>query len=346
MGPLEGLQVESRGEREIVMSRAFAAPRALVFDALTKPALLKRWLGVFGEWTMPICEVDLRVGGAFRYGWQGANGTTMGMRGVYREIDPPARLVATEVFDESWYPGEAVDTMELFERDGTTTLVMTVLYESREARDAVLASGMERGLAAGYDSLARVLGSLQTRETAAGRYQIRADAFERKVVAVRPEQWGAQSPCAEWTARDVVGHIVVMHGVVLRPLGRELSPAPSLEDDPLGAFRAARADVEAVLLDPALAATEHDWFTGRMRLEDTIDQVPSVDMVWHGWDLARATGQDNTIDPVEVENAGQGIGQFDDSVLRQPGVLGPALDPPPDADAQTRLLAFMGRKAW
>jgi uncharacterized protein (TIGR03086 family) len=134
--------------------------------------------------------------------------------------------------------------------------------------------------------------------------------------------------------------------VMLRPLGRELSPAPSVEDDPLAAFKAARADVEAVLLDPALAGTEHDWFTGRMRMEDTIDQVTSVDMVWHGWDLARATGQDDTIDPVEVENAGRAMGQFDDSVLRQPGVLGPALDPPPDADAQTRLLAFMGRKAW
>ena len=87
-----------------------ASPRRLVFDALTKPALLKRWLGVFGEWTMPECEVDLRVGGGFRYGWRGPNGATMGMRGVYQEIDPPARLVATEVFDESWYPGEAVDT--------------------------------------------------------------------------------------------------------------------------------------------------------------------------------------------------------------------------------------------
>jgi uncharacterized protein (TIGR03086 family) len=346
MATMQGLRVEPRGDCEIVITRAFTAPRHLVFDALTKPALLKRWLGVFGEWTMPICEVDLRVGGAFRYGWRGPDGATMGMRGVFQEIEPPARIVATEMFDQSWYPGEAVDTMELVERGGTTTLVMTVRYESREARDGVLASGMERGLAAGYDNLAQVLDTLQTRETVAGRYQVRADAFERKVAAVRPDQWGDQSPCAEWTARDVVGHIVMMHGVMLRPLGRQLSPAPALEDDPLAAFRAARADVEAVLHDPTVSTSEHDWYTGRQSMADIVDQVASVDMVWHGWDLARATGQDDTIDPIEVENAGKGIGQFDDTVLRQPGVLGPALDPPPGADAQTRLLAFMGRKAW
>jgi uncharacterized protein YndB with AHSA1/START domain len=84
----------------------------------------------------------------------------MGMRGIYREVVPPARLVATEVFDESWYPGEAVDTLELVERDGRTILTVTVRYESREARDAVLQSPMEQGVAAGYDKLAEVLATL------------------------------------------------------------------------------------------------------------------------------------------------------------------------------------------
>ncbi len=101
-----------------------------------------------------------------------------------------------------------------------------------------------------------------------------------------------------------------------------------------------------MLADSELAGTEYEFYTGPTTVARTIDQVPSADMVWHGWDLARATGQDDTIDQDEVRNALAGVGSFDDAVLRQPGVLGPALDPPVGADDQTRLLAFMGRKAW
>jgi uncharacterized protein YndB with AHSA1/START domain len=86
----------------------------------------------------------------------------MGMGGVYREIQAPQRLVATEKFDESWYPGEAVDTLVLVEQGGRTTLTQTMLYESREVRDAVLKSPMEQGMAAGYDRLAELLASPQS----------------------------------------------------------------------------------------------------------------------------------------------------------------------------------------
>jgi uncharacterized protein YndB with AHSA1/START domain len=162
------LSVEPRGDREIVLTRAFNAPRRLVFEALTRPELLKRWLGVFGDWTMPVCEIDLRVGGRYRYVWHGPDGATMGLSGVYREIVPPERIVATEVFDEAWYPGEALDTSVLTEQDGVTTLTITVLYTTAEARDGVLKSGMEHGVAAGYDNLETVLAELQSRETIAG----------------------------------------------------------------------------------------------------------------------------------------------------------------------------------
>ena len=331
---------------EISMTRVFDAPRRLVFDAWTQPELLKRWLGVVGGWSFAHCEVDLRVGGAYRFVWRGPDGSEMGMRGVYREIVPPERLVSTEAFDESWYPGEALATTVLVEEGGKTTLTTTVLYESREARDIVLKSPMEQGVAAGYDKLAEELASMLARDTVVGRYRARADPFERKVAAVQPDQWSNQSPCEDWKARDVVRHIVDMHGVMLRPLGRQLSPAPSVDADPLGAFKAARADVEAVLTDPVLAGTAFEFFTGPTTVERFIDQVVSADMVWHGWDLARATGQDATIDPDEVRNALTSTTSIDEEVLRQPGVLGPALDPPADADDQTRLLAFMGRKAW
>jgi uncharacterized protein YndB with AHSA1/START domain len=154
------LQITTSSEREIVMSRVFDAPRSLVFDAWTKPELLKRWLGVRGGWSMVVCEVDLSVGGAYRFVWRGPDGAEMGMGGVYREIAPPERLVATESFDDPWYSGEAVDTTVLVEEGGQTTATTTALYESEEIRDAVLDSGMARGVAESYDMLAEYLASI------------------------------------------------------------------------------------------------------------------------------------------------------------------------------------------
>ena len=157
------LQVTTPSDREIAMTRAFDAPRGLVFDAWTKPELLKRWLGVFGGWTFAVCEVDLKVGGKYRYVWRGADGKEMGMGGVFREIVRPERIVCTEKFDESWYLGDAVDTTVFVEKGGRTTVTTTVRYESKEARDGVLRSPMEGGVAKSYDKLAEVLASMPAR---------------------------------------------------------------------------------------------------------------------------------------------------------------------------------------
>ena len=112
---------------------------------------------------MPVCEIDLRVGGKFRYEWQNSNGTRMGMSGEYREVTPPERIVSTEKFDESWYPGDAVGTIVLHEQAGKTTITQTILYSSREAREAVLKSPMEQGVSAGYNRLAELLDSQQAK---------------------------------------------------------------------------------------------------------------------------------------------------------------------------------------
>ena len=158
MKSAETLTVITPSEREIVMTRVFDAPRQLVFDAHTKPDLIKRWLLGPPGWSMPVCEIDLRVGGTYRYVWRrDSDGTRMGMGGVYREIVAPERIVNTERFDEAWYPGEGVGTLVLVERGGKTTLTHTMRYESRAARDAVLKSGMETGVAASYDRLAELL---------------------------------------------------------------------------------------------------------------------------------------------------------------------------------------------
>jgi len=151
------LKVTTPSDREIAMTRVFDAPRHLVFRALTTPELVQKWLLGPPGWTMPVCEMDLRVGGAYRFLWRGADGAEMGTRGVFREIAPPERFVATEQFDKPWYPGEALVTYLLVEQGGKTTLTLTVLYASREARDGVLKSGMERGVAMSYDRLAELL---------------------------------------------------------------------------------------------------------------------------------------------------------------------------------------------
>ena len=151
------LKVTTRGDREIVITRAFDAPRKLVFDAFTKADLVKQWLLGPPGWSMPVCEIDLRVGGSYRYVWRKAGVPDMGMGGVYREVVAPARVVATEKFDQAWYPGEAVGTLVLVEQSGKTTVTQTVLYASAEARDAVLKSGMEKGVAASYDRLEEML---------------------------------------------------------------------------------------------------------------------------------------------------------------------------------------------
>jgi uncharacterized protein YndB with AHSA1/START domain len=152
------LKVVAQGDREIVMTRSFDAPRRLVFEAFTKPELVRRWLLGPPGWSMPVCEIDLRVGGTYRWVWRhDVNGTEMGVGGVYRDVVPPERIVSTERFDQSWYPGEAVGTVVLTEQGGKTTLTQTLLYESREARDAVLESPMEQGVRASYDRLAELL---------------------------------------------------------------------------------------------------------------------------------------------------------------------------------------------
>ena len=156
------LQIRPQGDREIVMVRAFGAPRSLVFQAYTQPALLKRWLGVFGGWELAVCEIDLRVGGTYRWVWRNPDRKgDMGVRGVYREIAAPDRLVCTEQFDDPWYKGEALCTVSFVEANGTTTMTVTMRYESTETRDGVFASPMAGGVEQSYDQLAEILATLR-----------------------------------------------------------------------------------------------------------------------------------------------------------------------------------------
>lgn len=151
-----GVTVLTPSDRTVVMVRVFDAPRRLVFDAWTKPSLLVKWYGANG-WNLVVAEVDLRVGGAWRFVWDGPDGASMASGGVYREIVPPARLAYTESFDDHWYPGESLVTHDLTEQDGRTTLTTTMLFDSRATRDLVVASPMARGVAEGFDRLEAAL---------------------------------------------------------------------------------------------------------------------------------------------------------------------------------------------
>jgi uncharacterized protein YndB with AHSA1/START domain len=152
--------VTTPSDREVVVTRSFHAPRQLVWDAHTKPELVRRWLLGPPGWTMPTCEIDLRVGGRYRYVLAGPEGELMGWGGVYREIVPPERLVSAELFDEDWTGGETVNTMVLSDRGDQTDLTLTVVYASKDARDGALATGMTVGMEAGYRALDSALASM------------------------------------------------------------------------------------------------------------------------------------------------------------------------------------------
>jgi uncharacterized protein YndB with AHSA1/START domain len=165
MNPIESptydLEVATPTERAIQMKRAFDAPRNAVFDALTEPRLIRRWLLGPDGWSMPVCEVDLNVGGAYRYLWRNdVDGKEFGVRGTYRGIVRADHIVHTERFDDEWYSGDALVTTTFAEHGDATMVTMTILYESAEARDTALASGMAGGVAKSYDRLAGVLSSI------------------------------------------------------------------------------------------------------------------------------------------------------------------------------------------
>lgn len=153
------LTVTTPWDREIVMTRVFDAPRELVFEALSKPEHMKEWWGPRG-FTMPVCEMDFRPGGAYRFVQNGPDGAEYAFRGEFREIVPPERISWT--FEFEGMPGQvSVDTMTLTEEDGKTTITSTSVFDSVEQRDGMLQSGMETGAAESYDRLAELLEKMQ-----------------------------------------------------------------------------------------------------------------------------------------------------------------------------------------
>jgi len=175
----------------------------------------------------------------------------------------------------------------------------------------------------------------------ADRYRRLAAAFADTIAAVPADRWSAPSPCEGWTAEDVVRHVAATPNLFF---GFIDEPAVELPDDPVAAFERSRTAMQRALDDAATAATEFDGFFGRTTFEAAVDRFVNFDLVVHRWDLARAAGLDATIPEDELARLEATARGFGDAA-RSPGVLGPEVEAPADADRQTKLLAYLGRRA-
>jgi uncharacterized protein (TIGR03086 family) len=326
-------------DTEILITRTFEAPRTLVWDALTMPHHLLRWWGP--RWCPLIaCELDLRPGGRWRYVAAGEDGVEMVWSGEYRQIDPGSRIVTTEVY-EPHPEAAAVNTMSLTERDGVTTLQTLVTHSSREHRDGHVHSGMERGMQETFDRLDELLAAA---DSAVGRYRRAAGRFDQHVHAVPDDDWDLPAPCDGWVARDVVGHLCTWVPAVLGAAGVVFPDAPSAGEDPVAAWEALHAGLDAAFADEDVAAREFDAGPpGRLTVERAIDMLVTPDILVHTWDLARATGLDERIDEQMSNELLAGMEPMDE-MLRASGHYGPRVAVADDADTQTRLIGFTGRQ--
>jgi uncharacterized protein YndB with AHSA1/START domain len=154
--------VERTGDSEITVTRTFNAPAHIVFDAWTKPELLKRWWAPksFGV-SLFACEQDPRVGGAYRFAFGRDPKTPEVFTGRYLQVDPPARLVLTQVYERMAHVGEAIVTADFEESEGRTRFTLRQLFPSREALEGALASGMERGMRVTLDQLDELVASMR-----------------------------------------------------------------------------------------------------------------------------------------------------------------------------------------
>ncbi|HYF46374.1 MAG TPA: TIGR03086 family metal-binding protein [Acidimicrobiales bacterium] len=176
------------------------------------------------------------------------------------------------------------------------------------------------------------------------RYARRAAALADKVAAVSDDDWSNPSPCEDWTARDIVRHVVETQGMFLGFVGREMDDLPSVDEDPEGALRGATGRIQRDLEDPERAGETFEGMMGTQRFDEAVDRFLSADLVVHNWDLSKATGQDTTIPDEEVAAMWELAKGWPSEGMRGPGAFGPEVEVPEDASEQDKLLGFLGRQ--
>ena len=310
-----------------------------MWDAITQPRHLLRWWGP-DYCPLVACDVDFRVGGDWRYLCRDMDGNELGWHGTYRDIHHGERIVTTEVF-EGFPDAEAVNTMTLTEDAGVTTLQTIVLHSTQEHRDGHVASGMEGGMQLTFNRLDDLL---DASGSTAERFRRVAGRFTDRVNEVPEGAWENPAPCDGWTARDIVDHLVTwVPGFMSSTAGIEIEPGPPVAVDPAGAWINFADQIQALLDDPEIAAREIDGGPiGPQTIESAIGMIVLGDVLMHTWDLARATGLDESLDAAIVTEMLIGMQPMDE-MLRQSGHYGPKVEVADDADDQTKLMAFIGR---
>ena len=177
------------------------------------------------------------------------------------------------------------------------------------------------------------------------RYERITRQFSDRVQGASADAWDNPSPCEGWRARDVVGHLTTWITEFFSAQGVAFPEAPSVEDDPAAAWEAVRSTIAAALADPELSAKPVETPFSNQSLAETVDMIVTGDVFTHTWDLARATGQDETLDADQVQRMLAATGEMPEEALRADGMFGPAIEVSDDADDQTKLLAYLGRRA-
>src|SRR3954470_3349266 len=179
----------------------------------------------------------------------------------------------------------------------------------------------------------------------ADRYERITGQFTERVRAVSADAWNNPSPCERWTARDVVGHLTEWIPAFFGSQGVDFPTVPSVQDDPVGAWVTVQETIAKALADPTTAAKQIETPFAKQSFAETVDMIVTGDVFTHTWDLARATGQRDTLDPDQLQRMIDGMSAMPEEALRMDGMFGPRIDVPADADAQTRFLGFVGRRA-
>jgi uncharacterized protein (TIGR03086 family) len=178
----------------------------------------------------------------------------------------------------------------------------------------------------------------------AERYERISAQFTDRVRAVPADAWNNPSPCEGWTARDVVGHLTEWIPAFFGSQGVDFPTMPSVQDDPVGAWETVHSTIVNLLAEPTMAAKQIETPFSTQSLAETVDMIVTGDVFTHTWDLARATGQSETLDADQVQRMIAAMGAMPEEVLRADGMFGPRIDVPAEADDQTRFLAYAGRR--
>ena len=326
----------------IRMTRDFAATPDQLMHAHTDPDLFAQWIGP-DSITARIEHWDCRTLGSYRYVVE-REGMSEAFRGTFPEVGEH-RIVQTFCW-EGMPEAVSLETVTFEDLgDGHTRLHAQSLCDSFEGRDAMLASGMETGVQEGYAKLDRLLAATTVERVPAepaARHRHLAKLFGERVAGVR--DWDVPTPVSDWRARDVVRHLIDWFpGFLAMGSDARLASGPSVDDDPVGAWRVHADGVQALLDDPATAASifRSERFPDQP-LEQVIDRFYTVDIFMHLWDLSVATGQDTRLDPDLCAELLDGMRPIEE-MIRASGQFGERVEVSEDDSVQAHLLGFIGR---